>query len=297
MASRRNFVPVNVPYHIQSIGEFLALLGLPKPRHPLFCVFNHADITDYSDEKLRLKTYGFYTISCKKGYAGKMRYGQDYYDFDEGSLVFHGPNQVIASELTEGVRLQGWTILFHPDFMHAGKYGFFSYSMNEGLHLSDEELQTLEGIVAIMLREYHSGIDRFSQDIIVSQLDLFLKYCERFYHRQFLTRRKTNDHLVVRVEALLRDVRGTIPTVQYLAEALHLSPAYLSDMLRTLTGRSAQQHINDYLIDYGKELLTTTSLTVSEIAYKLGYENPQAFHKLFKNKTQTTPLRFRASFN
>ncbi|AKD54883.1 helix-turn-helix domain-containing protein [Spirosoma radiotolerans] len=300
-----------VPYAIRSITEYHQLLGLPKPKHPLFSVIDHQDVKQYSDERLRVKTYAFYTISMKKGYAGKMKYGQTYYDFDEGAMVFHGPRQVITSELTDDMALSGWSLLIHPDFIHPyplfakwKQTGFFAYTLSEALHPSDEEIQLLETILGTIRHEYRSGIDRFSQDILISQLEVLLNYCNRFYHRQFLTRKKVNHDLLSRLDALLDEyfttdqasLRG-VPTVQQLADHLTVSASYLSDMLRVLTGQSAQQHLTDHIIERGKELLATTSLSVGEIAFRLGYENPQGFHKLFKAKTQQTPLAFRASLN
>lgn len=299
------------PYPIRSIAEYHQLLGLPKPRHPLFSVIDHQDVTQFSDERLRTKTYGFYTISMKKGYAGTMKYGQTYYDFDEGAMVFHGPRQVITSELTDELQLRGWSLLIHPDFIHPyplfnrlKAYGFFSYALSEALHPSEQEIQLIETLMGTIRYEYQAGIDNFSQDILVSQLELLLNYCNRFYHRQFLTRKKANHDLLSRLDALLDEyfttdqasLRG-VPTVQQLADHLTVSASYLSDMLRVLTGQSAQQHLTDHVIERGKELLATTSLTVGEIAFRLGYENPQGFHKLFKAKTQQTPLAFRAAMN
>lgn len=300
-----------LPYAIRSIAEYHQLLGLPKPRHPLFSVIDHQDMKHYSDQRLRNKTYAFYTISMKKGYAGTMKYGQTYYDFDEGAMVFHGPRQVITSELTHEVQLNGWSLLIHPDFIHPypllakwKQYGFFSYRLSEALHPAQEEIQLIDTILGTIRQEYQSGIDRFSQDILVSQLDLLLNYCNRFYHRQFLTRKKVNHDLVSQLDALLDDYFTAdkapslgVPTVQQMAERLRVSSAYLSDLLRVLTGQSAQQYIADHIIERGKELLATTSLSVGEIAFRLGYENPQGFHKLFKTKTRQTPLAFRASLN
>lgn len=299
------------PYAIRSIAEYCQLLGLPKPKHPLFSVINHQDITQFTDARLLSKTYAFYTISMKRGYVGRMKYGQTYYDFDEGAMVFHGPRQVIMSELTDERQLRGWTLLIHPDFIHPyplftrlKEYGFFSYSLNEALHPSEEEVQLLETLMSTIRHEYQAGIDRFSQDILVSQLELLLNYCNRFYHRQFLTRKKANHDLLTQFEALLDDYFTTgkaatlgMPTVQQVAKQLTVSSAYLSDMLRVSTGQNAQQHITNQVIERGKELLTTTSLSVGEIAFQLGYENPQAFHKLFKAKTRQTPLSFRTSMH
>jgi AraC-like DNA-binding protein len=184
------------------------------------------------------------------------------------------------------------------------EYGFFSYAINEALHLSEYEESILNGILENITNEYRSRIDNFSQDVIIAQIELMLHYCDRFYHRQFLTRKNVNHGLLTQVEGILADyfnsdktIESGLPTVQYLAEKVNVSPGYLSDMLRALTGQSAQQHIHNKLIDKAKELISTTALSISEIAYRLGFEHPNSFSKLFKNKTNLSPLEFRQSFN
>lgn len=299
------------PYHIKSITEYHNLLGIPKPKHPLIGLINHEDIQYYDDEKLINKTYEFYTISRKINFAGTMKYGQHYYDFQEGVMVFHGHKQVIISELTDDAKLKGWTLLIHPDFIRTyslaekiKQFGFFSYSMNEALHLSEEEADTIEEVMDTIRKEYNSGIDNYSQDILTLQVELLLNYCNRFYNRQFITRKLANSDLLVKFEKLLSDyfesgelALNGIPSVHHFSNELNMSANYLSDMLRSLTGQSTQQHIHDKLIDKAKEILTTTNLTVGEIAYGLGFEYPQSFSKLFKSKTNLTPLEYRQSFN
>nr|WP_230324977.1 helix-turn-helix transcriptional regulator [Bacteroides thetaiotaomicron] len=286
-------------------------MGIPKPKHPLIGLINHEDIQYYDDEKLINKTYEFYTISRKINFAGTMKYGQHYYDFQEGVMVFHGPKQVIISELTDDAKLKGWTLLIHPDFIRTyslaekiKQFGFFSYSMNEALHLSEEEADTIEEVMDTIRKEYNSGIDNYSQDILTLQVELLLNYCNRFYNRQFITRKLANSDLLVKFEKLLSDyfesgelALNGIPSVHHFSNELNMSANYLSDMLRSLTGQSTQQHIHDKLIDKAKEILTTTNLTVGEIAYDLGFEYPQSFSKLFKSKTNLTPLEYRQSFN
>lgn len=299
------------PYNIQSISEYHSLLGVEKPKHPLISIINHEDIRDFNNEKLKNKTYNFYTISRKINYDGTMKYGQQYYDFQEGAMVFHAPKQVIVSELADNVQLKGWTMLIHPDFLRTypldkkiEQYGFFSYAVNEALHLSDEESKTIESVMDTIREEYTSGIDVYSQDILISQIELLLNYCNRFYNRQFITRKAVNNGLLVRFEKLLTDYINNgylqqkgIPSVQFFSNELNMSANYLSDMLRNLTGQSTQQHIQDKIIERAKYILTTTNLTVSEIAFELGFEYSQSFNKLFKNKTNQTPLDFRTSFN
>lgn len=299
------------PYNIKSISEYHSLLGIEKPKHPLISIINHEDIRDFNNEKLKNKTYNFYTISRKINYDGTMKYGQQHYDFQEGAMVFHAPKQVIVSELADNVQLKGWTMLIHPDFLRTypldkkiEEYGFFSYAVNEALHLSDEESKTIESVMDTIRKEYISGIDVYSQDILISQIELLLNYCNRFYNRQFITRKAVNNDLLVRFEKLLADYisKGRlqqigIPSVQFFSNELNMSANYLSDMLRNLTGQSTQQHIQDKIIERAKYILTTTNLTVSEIAFELGFEYSQSFSKLFKKKTDVSPLEYRQSFN
>lgn len=299
------------PYNIKSISEYHSLLGIEKPKHPLISIINHEDIRDFNNEKLKNKTYNFYTISRKINYDGTMKYGQQYYDFQEGAMVFHAPKQVVVSELADNVQLKGWTMLIHPDFLRTypldkkiEEYGFFSYAVNEALHLSDEESKTIENTMDTIRKEYISCIDVYSQDILISQIELLLNYCNRFYNRQFITRKAVNNDLLVKFEKLLTDYINNgylqqkgIPSVQFFSNELNMSANYLSDLLRNLTGQSTQQHIQDKIIERAKYILTTTNLTVSEIAFELGFEYSQSFSKLFKNKTNQTPLEFRASFN
>lgn len=287
------------------------MLGIEKPKHPLISIINHEDIRDFNNEKLKNKTYNFYTISRKINYDGTMKYGQQYYDFQEGAMVFHAPKQVVVSELADNVQLKGWTMLIHPDFLRTypldkkiEEYGFFSYAVNEALHLSDEESKTIENTMDTIRKEYISCIDVYSQDILISQIELLLNYCNRFYNRQFITRKAVNNDLLVKFEKLLTDYINNgylqqkgIPSVQFFSNELNMSANYLSDLLRNLTGQSTQQHIQDKIIERAKYILTTTNLTVSEIAFELGFEYSQSFSKLFKNKTNQTPLEFRASFN
>lgn len=251
---------------------------------------------------------GFYCVSLKKGFKGKFRYGQRYYDFDEGMMSFIAPNQLMENLSGEEYELNGYCVNFHPDLIRhypLGKkireYGFFSYESNEALHLSEQEEKIILRLMMDMEREYQSSIDHFSQDVMVSQLELLLSYSNRFYNRQFITRKPASHELLTRLEQFLQQhfnkSSDALPSVEMMAAALNLSPGYLSDMLRSLTGRTAQQHIHDQLIEKAKELLSSTDLSVSEIAYHFGFEYPQSFNKLFRNKTNQTPLQYRQSFN
>lgn len=297
-------------YRIDSITQAHKLLDLPKPLHPLISLIDSSAITIDLRNMPNPHVLHFYKISYRANLSGRVRYGQGYYDFDEGGLLFAAPNQVIGSDDDNGDN-SGYTLLIHPDFLlgypltkKIKQYGFFSYTANEALHLSDKEKETIITIFKIIEEELNSRIDDFSQDVIVSQIELMLNYANRFYKRQFITRKAVSNDLLQRLEHITDDyfnsetsLRQGLPTVQYLAEQLHLSPSYLSDMLRSLTGQNAQQHIHHTLIEKAKEKLSTTVLSVSEIAYELGFEHPQSFSKLFKTKTKLSPLEFRQSFN
>ena len=301
------------PHRIKTISEYHRLMGLPKPEHPLISVINFESIKQLPyDESISL-VFNFYSISLKRDFNGRMKYGQQEYDFDEGIMFFISPGQVFGIEVDKGsaIRHSGWLLLVHPDFLWnmplartIKQYEYFDYSVNEALYLSEKEEATITGIMQSIAQEYHSNIDKFSQDIIIAQLELLLSYGERFYHRQFLTRKITNHKILDRLEEILTEyfrddslVKKGLPTVHYIAGILNVSPNYLSGLLKVLTGQSTQQHIHEKLIEKAKEKLSTTDLSVSEIAYELGFEHPQSFSKLFKTKTSLSPLEFRHSFN
>lgn len=299
------------PYHIKSIRELHVLLEIPKPRHPLISVIDFSAIKCFDDPSLESVTYGFYCISLKKNFKGQMRYGQQHYDFDDGIMNFFTPGQIIVTEIRDDWNLEGLWLVIHPDFIQGfalaadiRKFGYFSYAVNEALHLSPEEEQMITGLLIEITKESQAATDIFSQPILIKQIELLLSYCDRFYHRQFLTRKQGGNNFLAIFEGLLDDYFNTpekqvnsLPNVSYFADRMNLSPNYLSDMLRNITGQSAQLHIQQKLIDKAKELLSVTDLSVSEVAYRLGFEYPQSFSKLFKNKTQKTPGEFRASFN
>jgi AraC-like DNA-binding protein len=299
-------------YRVNSISEYHQLFDLPKPEHPLISIVDYAKLNRLSSENSTSIIFGYYTISLKRG-VSKMFYGQQEYDFDEGVLYFMAPNQILRvnNSPDEALQRSGWLLLFHPDFLwntplakKIRQYDFFDYSVNEALFLSEKEEEILNNIVQNIRHEYHSNIDKFSQSIIISQIETLLNYSERFYQRQFITRKITNHQILGRLEELLTEyfagddlaTKG-LPTVQYIADTLNVSPGYLSGLLKQLTGQSTQQHIHDKLIEKAKEKLSITGLSVSEIAYELGFEHPQSFSKLFKIKTKFSPLEFRQSFN
>lgn len=294
---------------INSVTELHKLLGLSKPSHPLITLINHSHERTINQEETPNLVLNFYNIAIKRSFKGQMKYGKKYYDFDEGTMSFVAPNQVIGIDANENSNNNGWSLLIHPNLIRnypLGKsiknYGFFSYELYEALHLSEEEERMIENCVQNIKTEYESRMDNFSQDVIVSQLELLLNYCNRFYNRQFITRKMASTDLLAQFEAVLSKhfedkTETTLPTVQSLAKQLNLSTSYLSDMLRTVTGQNTQQHIHNKILEKAKELLTTTNLTVSEIAYELGFEHSQSFSKLFKNKIGLSPITFRKSYH
>jgi len=298
------------PLLFNSISELHRALGLPKPLHPLISLVDYSNIKADTADLERGMLFNFYKISYKKNFSGKIKYGQTYYDFDEGGLSFVSPNQLISGGDNEG-DYSGYTLLVHPDFIRTfplgakiKDYGFFSYSVAEALFLSEKEKEVIIGLFRNISMELESAIDLISQEVVVSQLELLLNYSKRFYNRQFITRKAASSDLLLKAELLLdsyfhaeKPLLNGLPSVREIAEELNVSSHYLSDMLRSLTGHNTQQHIHNRLIDKAKDLLSTTNLTVAEVAYKLGFEHPQSFNKLFKSKAKVSPLEFRQSFN
>jgi AraC-like DNA-binding protein len=300
------------PHRINTISEFHRYNGLPNPEHPLISIIDYATMYQNTSEDSDTLLLGYYAISLKRG-VSKMFYGQQQYDFDEGLLCFMAPNQILRTNNNpdENKKRSGWLLLFHPEFLWGTplaqkikQYEFFNYSVSEALFLSDKEEDILNNIIRNIRQEYHTNIDKFSQDIIISQIETLLNYSERFYQRQFITRKITSHQILDRLEKLLTDyfdnddlIKKGLPSVQYIADTLHVSVSYLGGLLKVLTGQSTQQHIHDKLIEKAKEKLSTTDLSVSEIAYELGFEHPQSFSKLFRTKTRLSPLEFRRSFS
>jgi len=299
------------PLRIRTISEYHQLRGLPKPEHPLISVVNFESMKFLGDDEPKSLMLDFYSIALKRCVNAKMRYGQQEYDFDEGILFFIAPGQIFSIASNSESRHEGWFLLIHPDFLWntnmaktIKKYEFFNYSVHEALHVSEKEETILAGIMQNIQQEYRSNIDTFSQDVMLAQFELLLTYAERFYNRQFITRKAANHKILTKLENLLTEAFNSdalatngLPTVQYIAETLNTSPGYLSALLKVLTGQSTQQHIHDKLIEKAKEKLSTTNLTVGEIAFELGFEHSQSFSKLFKTKTSLSPLEFRQSFN
>ncbi|MEO7976437.1 helix-turn-helix transcriptional regulator [Flavobacterium sp.] len=303
------------PYQIKSINEFHKLLNLDNPEHPLISVI---EIKPFKQIPVNLPesiVYGFYSIALKKNFKGsvKFKYGQQEYDFDNGVLSFMAPGQIssLNPEKYSSAEQSGWMLLIHPDLLwntsltqKIRKFDFFGYSVNEALFLSDKEELILTQIIQNIQREYYNNMDKFSHDIIITQIESLLSYSERFYQRQFMTRRITNHQIADRLNELLTDyfdgldnTQKGLPSVSYLAEQLHVSSDYLGGMLKSMTGLTTQQHIHEKLIEKAKEMLSITNYSVSEIAFQLGFEHSQSFSKLFKSKTNQSPLAFRHSFN
>ncbi|MNL10936.1 Arabinose operon regulatory protein [compost metagenome] len=299
------------PHRIKSISEFLEFRGLPKPEHPLVTVYNFEDLKYLNEEEPKRLMLDFYSIALKRNANAKMRYGQQEYDFKEGVLLFISPGQVFSIEGNAELQHTGWSLLIHPDFLwntplaqKIKQYEYFGYAVHEALHLSDKEEKMIITIMKNIQQEYQSNIDKFSQDVIIAQIELLLTYAERFYNRQFITRKISNHQILARLENLLEGFfnedslsKKGLPTVLTIAEHLNVSPNYLSGLLKLHTGQTTQQHIHNKLIEKAKEKLSTTNLSISEIAFELGFEHQQSFSKLFKTKTNVSPLEFRQSFN
>jgi AraC family transcriptional activator of pobA len=295
---------------ISSVSEFHRLLSLPEPRHPSVSVINLAETIFLEDDVWKGFVNRFYCVALKREAKGKIRYGQQHYDYDKGVLSFTAPNQVQYLDLNTVECGSGYLLIFHPDFLlghplasSINGYNFFSYAVNEALHLSAEEEDDLLAILNKIDKEC-LHIDKYTQDIILSQIELLLSYSTRFYERQFITRKNHNHQLLAKFERLVdayfdssATSQSELLTVQRMAELMNLSPNYLSDLLRMHTGQNTQQHIHQRLIEKAKEKLSTTNLSVSEIAYTLGFEHAQSFSTLFKKKTSLSPLEFRQSFN
>ena len=295
-------------HRIESLTDLHRMFGLPAPKHPLISFFNLSDMNFDAEELPGSLIMNFYKIAFKETLCGRAKYGQNYYDFGDGGLIFTAPGQVF--EKPDGSAKSGAMLLVHPDFLLSyqlsktiKRYGYFAYVANEALHLSEQEKATIMTVFKIIDEELNSRIDDFSQDVIVSQLELLLNYSNRFYKRQFLTRKAVSQDQLQKIEMIVdnyidehQPVVLGLPTVQYLADQMNLSPSYLSDMLRALTGQNAQQLIQHKLIEKAKEILSTSDKTIAEIAYKLGFEHPQSFTRLFKSKVKLSPMEFRHSF-
>ncbi|PWB22793.1 helix-turn-helix domain-containing protein [Flavobacterium sp. HTF] len=300
----------NQPKIITSLFELHKAMGQPKPLHPLISIINYGEaVFDPKDFEHGI-ILDFYKISFKTSFNGKIKYGHGFYDFEEGGMSFVAPGQLLKMQ-EEEADYSGMSLHIHPDFIRPyslnstiKQYGFFSYTASEGLYLSEKEKETVLGVFASIQNELTERIDNFSQDVIISQIELLLNYSNRFYNRQFITRKAVNNDVLAQLETLLNDyfndekaLLNGVPTVAFVAEELNLSPRYLSDLLRNLSGQNTQQFIHNKLIEKAQEYIIKGTYSISEIAYKLGFEHPQSFNKLFRKKTNTTPIEFQQLFH
>lgn len=296
--------------HIKSISQLVRILGLPAPLHPLVALVDYNNVSVDAFPRGQKTSLDFYKVSFKPTFIGQIKYGHAYYDFEEGGLAFFKPKQIVYPP-EDLASYEGTALYFHPDFIRnyplgntIHQYGFFSYDVSEALFLSAKEKEIIANLFATIANELDNNIDNFSQDVLVSQIELLLNYSNRFYNRQFITRKAINHDIVTSLDNLLNkyfegdnSLKNGLPSVKYISTELRLSPRYLSDMLSSLTGLNTQQYIHNAIIEKAKEKLSTTNLSVSEIAYELGFEHSQSFSKLFKTKTTVSPLEFRQSFN
>lgn len=295
-------------FRLKTIAQVHELLNLGKPKHPLVSVFQHTDDMPTNFDGASFVTE-FYMLSFKSK-VGSLNYGRQSYDFQEGTLIFTAPEQVMSP--VEGdfqIDSDGWTIIFHPDLIrtfelarHINQYNFFTYDVNEALHVSETERASLQELVNKINIEISQNIDKHTQRLIVSTLGLILDYCTRFFDRQFYTRAHVNKDVVTKFEALLRNyylkfnhLEQGIPTVAYCGKELGLSPNYLSDLLKKVTGKNTSEHIHSHIIEKAKTELLQSKIAIGQIAYDLGFEYPSHFSKLFKQKTGQTPAEFRKS--
>ena len=291
--------------HIQSIHQLHQIAGLESPKHPLFSIYRLEDIKLINRQFPERMTYDFFSVGLKRNLDGFVKYGRTHYDFQEGALGFTAPYQLMefSSDLLN--KATGWLFFFQREFLNESilhnkidQFGFFSYQTNEGLHLSKTEEKSLETIFSNIKTEYDQPIDSFSKQVVISNLELLLTYSHRYYKRQFIIRNEVDTSIFSKFKQLLKaylqeaNNRG-LPTVELLAGQLHISANYLSDYLKTTTGKSAIEHIHDKIIETSKSDLLASEKSISEIAFQLGFEYPHYFSRLFKKKTGLTPTEFR----
>jgi AraC-like DNA-binding protein len=294
--------------HIHTISDLYKLFDLGPSQHPLVAVLDFSKVSEQVEQNSIIST-GLYSIMFKNYCKNNFKYGRKTIDFQDGNLICIAPNQAIEmdNEIETRENMLGWGLFFHPDLIRATSlndkikdYSFFSYEISEALHLSDKEKNILYECVQKIKAELKENIDVHSQFIIVSTIELLLNYCSRFYGRQLITRSQSNKKTISQIEEVLKHYFSDdlikekgLPTVKFLADQVNLSPSYLSDLLKKETGKNAQEHIHFYLIEEAKNGLINTAKTVNEIAYNLGFEYPQYFNKLFKQKTGQTPMEYR----
>lgn len=295
-------------FKIQTLSEMFRYMDLPAPRHPLIAFIDFSKTPFTKDLPAHKTVCDFYQISFKNDKNGFLRYGRETYDYQEGSLVYLAPEQVVEYPAVEGLQVNsGWTLFFHSDLLRSfpldkkmKEYHFFNYQSNEALHISDKEKDIIESIIDKIQIELDSHLDDFSEEVIVTNLELLLNYSKRFYNRQFITRKRFNKGVIIKFTDLLEHYFGNdlqkdlgIPTVQYFAEKLNYSSNYLNELIRKATGKSILEHIHYKIIELAKSDLLSSDKSVSEIAFDLGFEYSQYFSRLFKKKTGMTPLEYR----
>lgn len=286
---------------IESIDAYNKLRGVTT-LHPLITV---VDLSKADRMPAGTFNFGLYTVYLKDQMCGELRYGRKQYDYQEGTLVFIGPGQIVGvNTKTRSLEAKGWGLLFHPDFIkgthlgrHIQEYSFFSYDVNEALHLSEDE----RGIVLDCFQKIHTelnrAIDNHSKTLVASNIELFLNYCNRFYDRQFITRDNVHKGVVEKFETLLQSYFASeqpqLPSVAWCAGQLNLSANYFGDLIKKETGRCAQEYIQDKVIDMAKERMFNMEKSISEVAYELGFKYPAHFTRLFKQKVGVTPNEYR----
>ena len=292
-------------YWLNSIEQFNSLYGF-ETVHPMVSVVRYDK--EHTTEDCILH-YGLYAIFLKENKGCQISYGRTEYDFDEMTITSFAPGQTVKVEHNPEVIYPRWTaILFHPDFLartslgrEISKYGFFSYNSNEALHLSASEVEVIRSVLCIIQQEMHHAIDRHSRHLIVSNLEVLLNYCLRFYERQFITREEINHSTVQKFEQMLNEYilneaqQKGLPTVALFAEKCCLTPGYFGELVKTETGQTAKEFIADHLLVHAKELLNDLTLSVSQVSSQLGFEYPQHFVRFFKRHTNQTPSQYRVA--
>jgi AraC-like DNA-binding protein len=294
--------------NLNNVSEYNSMRGMPT-QHPLVTVI---DLSKAKPMPAKTFNFGLYAVYLKELKCGELKYGRKNYDYQEGTLVFIAPGQVLGVQPSVTTfEAKGWALLFHPDLIkgtHLGRhiqdYTFFSYDVNEALHISEQERQTVLECFKKIEFELNHSIDKHSRQLIVSNIELFLNYCVRFYDRQFITRDHIHRGVIERFESLLNEYLHSgkpqetgIPTVAYFAEQLHLSANYFGDLVKKETGKTAQEHVHSKLIDVAKEKIYNPTKSVSQVAHELGFKYPQHFTRFFKQQVGSSPNEYRSTLN
>lgn len=290
---------------VEKIADYNNIKGV-ETLHPLISVFDNYK-TKALPNHSRMH-FGFYAVFLKAGKCGELKYGRNNYDYDDGTMVFVAPGQVLEIKNKDDYQPTGLALLFHPDLLKGtsltklmSRYSFFSYEFHEALHLSLKEQQIIKDLFHKLEYELSQSIDKHTKGIIVNNIELLLNYCVRFYDRQFITRENINTDILSKFENLLNDYFQSetpqligLPSVGYFADHLHLSPNYFGDLIKKETGKTAQEHIQLKLINLAKERIFDTDKSVSQIAFELGFKYPQHFNRMFKKNTGFTPIEYRS---